>query len=1272
MKQNTSLKVIVSGLFWILIAFQHLAYSQMIQCRNTDPSHPGILSPATNCIADIDEATVLDTMATTTPGPFILIIKELTGDTIAWDTNLVSANLQSYLGDTIAIEAKDINNGLSCSSYWVVTDLLAPVILSCPSDTIPVSHPLDTASLPAVVAIDNCGGPVTYNHVDAMFGPSCNNPIPEFVGALVRNWTIKDQFGNQATCQQVFYIEKPSLDSVIFADNAILDCSETSADPSITGVPSLAGYPIGVGGFNTLVVTYVDIDTLDACGGHPLILRQWTVWDTCNNSIRRDTQQIVFLDTTPPTVTCVDTIIVETDTLVCHTDVTLPLPAVDDDCSGFSIAVFTPGFGSTVSLNNVPKGIHVSTFTITDSCGNSSTCQTVTVVEDNETPVAVCDGLKILALPYPSGTITLDAEAFNAGSSDNCSAIDFEVSRDGGVTFSPTVTFTCDDLFDSVMVILRVFETVNPTSENFCMNTVVIQDKLPPVFTSCPENMVIDCGTDLSDLSVFGTPQVIDNCNVSLSESTVTNINSTCGTGNLVRNWMAVDSSGNSSQCSQLITIQNLTPYDGSDIVWPADTNFFNLCKTPAAFHPDSLPEGYNYPLVNNTECEMLAINYSDQIFYFAYPAAFKIVRTWSVLDWCQYNPALPGVGIWTHQQIIALMDTEAPIIVSSPSDVVVGLNNTCTFGIVDLDPVVATDCNQGITISNNSPYAFSGGADASGNYPPGIHKVTFTVKDASGNSTSVAVFITVTDLKLPTPYCNSGVTAELQDMMGQIMATVTAEQLNNASFDNCTDTSALLFFMRLLGDTIPPVPSITFDCSQIGPHQVEMWVTDQAGNSDYCITTVIVQDNMLLCPSDTLVAGSAMIAGKVESSLGDKMSQVPVHLVNNGLMNYTDDSGEFEFFDLSPNGSYSVRPMKNDDTNNGVTTYDLVIIGRHVLNVNKITDPYKLIAADVNKSGTVTTADIVELRKLILNIYHQYPNNTSWRFVPKSYNFPVPTDPFHPPFPEEFVINSLSQDVYDANFIGIKIGDLNGSAITNVNGNVVDERTKNGQLTLLIEDREIKAGDVVTIPVAISEQMELLALQFTLEFATNELELLGIEKGDLPGTIEENFGTTRVQEGIITAGWFSLYPTSFERGSTLFSLTFRASQTVRLSDVLRITSRFTKSIAYDLNEVPLDLNLAFNQNGTITSNDRFELYQNRPNPFTSVTTIGFNLPTDERVRLSILDVSGNVLKVYEQDYSKGYHEIRLLKDELPITGVLLYKLETRGFTDTKKLILLD
>ncbi|GIV32415.1 MAG: hypothetical protein KatS3mg030_717 [Saprospiraceae bacterium] len=1271
MKQNPSFRVTVCGFLLFLFGLQLNSMANTMTCRNPDPNAPGNLSPGNNCMATIDISTTLT--STTCTGPFVLVVKTLAGDTIAWDTALVQADMSIYIGDTIVITTLDLPTGVNCDSYYFVTDKQKPTFVQCPWDTVGVTHPLDPAHLPEVIATDNCSDSISYKYLDVSFGPSCSNPIPEFVGALVRTWTATDASGNEKNCQQTIFILKPSVDSVVFPADYLIDCaSGTPADPTLTGVPTLDGFPIQVGGFQTLTATNTDLDTIPGTGGHPIIVRQWTVFDSCTSQVVRDTQLIVYGDTTAPVISCVPVVVYETDTLVCHTDVVLPLPAISDDCSGWTVSVSTPPLGNTVSLNDVPKGTYTATFTVTDDAGNSATCQTTLIVEDHETPQAVCDGFKVIGLPYPDGTITLAAAAFDDGSHDNCSPVAFEVSRDGGTTFTPSVTFTCDDLFDTIMVILKVYETANPASMNFCMNTVVLQDKLAPVFTFCPPNTTIDCGTDYSDLSIFGEPSVTDNCNATVVPGVVFNINSTCGTGTITRTWTAFDSTGNSSQCQQIISVQNLTPYDGSDIIWPKDTAFVNLCTGPGSFHPDSLPPGYDYPQTSPTNCEMLAVNYTDQVFYFSFPIAFKIVRTWRILDWCQYDPSNPGVGIWTHQQIITSMDTQAPVFTFVPSDTTVGVNASCTFATVNLQAATATDCSPTVTITNNSPYAFSNGANASGNYPPGVHTVTFTAKDPSGNKSTASITITVADLKKPTPFCNSGIAAELQEMGGQIMVTVSAEQFNNKSFDNCTDTTDLIFTMRLLGDTIPPTPMLTFDCNDRGEHLVEVWVTDESGNSDFCTTKLIIQDNMVVCPADTLVAGSAMIAGKITSHLGDKMTQVPVELENMDMMNYTSNTGTFEFHDLTPNGSYTVKPIKNDDPANGVTTFDLVIISRHVLNVSPLDSPYKLIAADVNNSGSVTTADIVELRKLILHIYDEFPKNTSWRFVPKDYVFSNPANPFDPPFPEARYINSLSHDIYNADFVGIKIGDLNGSAVTNFNGDDPSSRSLSGELTLLADERTVQAGEVFTVPFYFDTEIDLLALQFTIEFETDDLELQGIEKGALPGEVETYWGTTRALDGVLTAGWFSLQPTPVEANSTLFSLRFKARRTVALSQALRMSSRFTTAMAYDAAELPLNLQLVYNNDSEMIHTSTFKLYQNQPNPFSKVTTIGFELPTEGFARLRIMDLSGNVLKVFENNYPSGYHEIRLLRDELPASGVLLYQLETNGFTETRKMVIVN
>ena len=90
-----------------------------------------------------------------------------------------------------------------------------------------------------------------------------------------------------------------------------------------------------------------------------------------------------------------------------------------------------------------------------------------------------------------------------------------------------------------------------------------------------------------------------------------------------------------------------------------------------------------------------------------------------------------------------------------------------------------------------------------------------------------------------------------------------------------------------------------------------------------------------------------------------------------------------------------------------------------------------------------------------------------------------------------------------------------------------------------------------------------------------------------------------------------------------------------------------------------------------MTTNHTFQLHQNQPNPFKRVTNIAFTLPEPGPAKLTIYDVSGNVLKTYEQSGQEGYNEVSIMRQELPADGVLFYQLQTPTHTATKKMILL-
>jgi photosystem II stability/assembly factor-like uncharacterized protein len=84
-----------------------------------------------------------------------------------------------------------------------------------------------------------------------------------------------------------------------------------------------------------------------------------------------------------------------------------------------------------------------------------------------------------------------------------------------------------------------------------------------------------------------------------------------------------------------------------------------------------------------------------------------------------------------------------------------------------------------------------------------------------------------------------------------------------------------------------------------------------------------------------------------------------------------------------------------------------------------------------------------------------------------------------------------------------------------------------------------------------------------------------------------------------------------------------------------------------------------------------YKLEQNYPNPFNPTTTIGFAIPEKGKVRLSVLNILGEEIKVLlNEEKEAGYHSIDFNGSDFP-SGVYFYQLRAGTFVETKKMILL-
>src|SRR5690606_29711663 len=129
-----------------------------------------------------------------------------------------------------------------------------------------------------------------------------------------------------------------------------------------------------------------------------------------------------------------------------------------------------------------------------------------------------------------------------------------------------------------------------------------------------------------------------------------------------------------------------------------------------------------------------------------------------------------------------------------------------------------------------------------------------------------------------------------------------------------------------------------------------------------------------------------------------DLTNPVKMELYENGKMMVERTGSPYTFGDLELATTYVVKPTRTEDPSNGVTTADIVKIQKHILGQEVITSPYKLIAADVSNNGKITASDISEIRKLILGVTSKFASVESWTFVPKSYVFADPTQPWGAP----------------------------------------------------------------------------------------------------------------------------------------------------------------------------------------------------------------------------------------------------------------------------------
>lgn len=543
---------------------------------------------------------------------------------------------------------------------------------------------------------------------------------------------------------------------------------------------------------------------------------------------------------------------------------------------------------------------------------------------------------------------------------------------------------------------------------------------------------------------------------------------------------------------------------------------------------------------------------------------------------------------------------------------------------------------------------------------PHGNHKIKWFITDGCGNNKEIEYSFSIRDCKAPTAVCLGPLSVNVLPAGFTVMH---ASDFLQYTEDNCTPDSLIDIAIRKCGSGTGfpvdgngnPSQSVTFNCTEIGTHCVEIWAKDKAGNADFCEGTLNVQDNLGVCPGT-----NDSIIGRIITEQGVGIADVSISIEGTSNFappfsyfypNLTDSLGYYYLGNQYPiDATFDIRPDRDDNPLNGVTTYDLVLISKHIVATEPLNSPYKMIAADANKSGSVTSFDIVEIRKLILGIYMELPNNTSWRFVDSSFVFPNPLNPFQTGFPDTIPFSNQAPN----NFIGIKVGDVNNTAVPNLQSPA--EERFDGTVYFDTEHRDVRAGDVFELKFSASEPLE--GCQFTLE--TAGLEILEILPGE--GMGKDNFALFP-QKSRLTMAWET-------GGQASFTLKVKAQKAGSIRQMLRISDEITRAEGYKMAVSSIRsiakqrIELRF---GNPTSS--FELFQNQPNPFEDKTAITFQLPEASTAELSVMDATGKVLWTQSSDWPAGLSTVEINLSRLSAAGVLYYKLQTPTGSAVRKMI---
>ncbi|MES2689572.1 MAG: HYR domain-containing protein, partial [Bacteroidota bacterium] len=809
-----------------------------------------------------DSQTPLDSLKLTAASSDTSVIRLnniVFGGTGANRTATISAVNGKVGSSTITFKVKDEQNDSAITSFVVtVADSIKPVVR--------------TRNINAFL---NASGTVTisYTQIDSSSSDNCTITSMRLsdsvftcakIGANMVRLIATDIAGNKDSAMAVVFV-KDTIKPTVIGQNITRYLNASGTVTVNAGDLNNGSTDAVCGG-----LTYMISKSTFNCSNRGLNAVRLIATDSSGNKDSVGVN-ITILDTLKPVAMAQSSILIYlTDSGKANITPAMVNNGSNDNCSIDSMWV-TPS-----QVTCADKGVKKVTLHVRDLSGNTDTISVNALVTDPVAPVARAKA-KVTAYLNINGQAVVNAAGLDSASTDNCSITSRVLSQS---------VFTCAERGNNNVIL-----TVQDQSGNSATDTVIVEvrDTIKP--NAFVQNQVIylnASGTATLNPASVNSGST-DNCGVDSIWISKTTFNAS-NLGNNIDTLIIRDASNNITKTTFIVTVSDSSK---PTAIAQTTTAYLNAAGTVTV----------NAASVNNGSTDnsgAMTYSLSRSTFTCADIGAQNV--SFTATDASNNSSTVPVT--------INVTDTIKPVISTQNIITYLDASGAATVTASQLNNNSTDNCS--ISQVNASKLNFTC-------VERGSNNVTLTVKDASNNSSTGNVVITVLDTMRPTAIAKSNISVYV-DAAGN--ATLTMAMVNNGSFDNCFIASMNL-------------SKTAFDKTNLGSNTITFTVTDSSGNVKAIPVVISVLDSIkpnAIAQNKTIYLGNTGVAtitaAEVNNASTDNvgvktaaLSQTTFNCSNKGInvviLTVTDSSGNSDTAQATITVSDTTRPVLTAPLNN-------------------------------------------------------------------------------------------------------------------------------------------------------------------------------------------------------------------------------------------------------------------------------------------------------------------------------------------------------------------